>query len=116
MAQNQGLRMLYKQQISLLACSIVLLGSCTQYNPKQVSIIDVEKPIYCYQSLAGVECFKKPNDRDKLRIINYYGPRPSENHESKPKAAIKIKAPEKIDYWVKDPEPTRDQLIRTVTQ
>ncbi|MEE2745944.1 MAG: hypothetical protein VX617_03570 [Pseudomonadota bacterium] len=108
--------MVHKLKVSLLAYFIVLVGSCTQYNPKQVSIIDVEKPIYCYQSLASVECFAKPNDRDKLRIINFYGPRPSENHKSKPKGAIKIKAPEEIDFWVKDPEPTRDQLIRTITQ
>ena len=71
-----------------------------------------EKPIYCYQSLAGVECFKKPNHRDKRRIVKYYGPHPTKYTEPKPINIPELKAPKEINYWVKDPEPSREEIIK----
>ena len=33
-------------------------------------------PIYCYQALVGIDCYKTPNHRDERRLVSYVGPAP----------------------------------------
>jgi hypothetical protein len=33
-------------------------------------------PLYCYRSLADVDCYAAPFDRDRRRLIGYTGPWP----------------------------------------
>ena len=88
-----------------------LLVSCGYVDAYEEAVYD-EEPIYCYRSLAGIECFKEPNHLDKRRIVNYYGPHPTHYDEPEPSETPELKAPKEIDFWVKDPEPTRGQIIR----
>lgn len=87
-----------------------LLGSCG-YGDTYEEVVYDREPIYCYQSLAGVECFRTPNHSDKRRIVNFYGPDPMFYQEPKAAKIPELKAPKAVDYWVKDPEPTREQII-----
>ena len=41
-----------------------LLGGCGYVDAYEEAVYD-EEPIYCYKSLANVECFKEPHDRDR---------------------------------------------------
>ena len=62
-------------------------------------------PIYCYRSLAGVECFKTPEHRDERRLVSYSGPAPEMYPKPLPAPEPALKAPEMVPFYVKDPEP-----------
>ena len=62
-------------------------------------------PIYCYQSLAGVECFKTPVHRDERRLVSFNGPAPETYARPRPEPEPVLKAPEMVPFYVKDPEP-----------
>ena len=51
------------------------LSACAQKSAYEAAVEEFE-PVYCYQSLGGVSCYKKPNFRDERRMVNYYGPAP----------------------------------------
>ena len=104
--------MFYIKFILTLVVLSGLLGGCG-YGDAYEEVVYDREPVYCYQSLAGVECFRKPNQSDKRRIINFYGPDPTFYPEPKATIVPELKAPRAIDYWVKDPEPTREQIIDT---
>ena len=53
-----------------------LLAACGYVSEYEKGVYDYE-PVYCYQSLAGIQCFEEPNHRDEKRLVNYYGPAPS---------------------------------------
>ena len=104
--------MSYNQIIGALGAIVGILSGCGSVDVYKETTNHDEKPIYCYQSLAGVECFKKPNHRDKRRIVNFYGPHPSQYVQPKTKKIPGLKAPKEINYWVKDPEPSREEIIK----
>jgi len=104
--------MSYIKRILVAGVCSGLLSSCG-YRDAYEKVVYDEEPIYCYQSLARIECFTKPNHFDKRRIVNFYGPHPTLYEEPNKVKIPELKAPEEIDYWVKDPEPTRDQIIET---
>ena len=81
-----------------------LLAACGYVSEYEKAVYDYE-PIYCYQSLAGIQCFDKPNHRDEKRLVNYFGPHPSRYDKPDVPEATPIAAPEMVNYWVKDPEP-----------
>lgn len=56
-------------------CILFLFNGCGYVDQYEELVYEFE-PIYCYQSIAGIECFQEPNHRDKSRIVNYYGPHP----------------------------------------
>ena len=104
--------MLFPLKTATLGAAFVLLGACGYVDAYEEAVHDME-PVYCYQSLAGVECFKEPNHQDKRRLVNYYGPHPT-RYDAPEKAEVpELQAPEEIEHWVKDPEPVpqpRSQL------
>ena len=104
--------MSYNKIIGALGAIVGILCGCGTVDTYKETTHINEKPIYCYQSLAGVECFKEPNHRDKRRIVNFYGPHPIQYVQPKAKKIPGLKAPKEINYWVKDPEPSREEIIK----
>ncbi|MBT3660341.1 MAG: hypothetical protein HOB37_11300 [Rhodospirillaceae bacterium] len=80
------------------------LSACAQKSAYEAAVEEFE-PVYCYQSLGGVSCYKKPNFRDERRMVNYYGPAPKRYDRPAPPPEQVLFAPEPVNYWVKDPEP-----------
>lgn len=88
----------------VIALAAVSLSACTQKSAYEAAVED-EEPRYCYQSLAGVTCYEKPNFRDEKRLVNYYGPAPKRYEKPAPAPRPTYYPPEAVNYWVKDPEP-----------
>ena len=104
--------MSYNKILGALGAIVGILSGCGYVDAYKETTNFDEKPIYCYQSLAGVECFKEPNHRDKRRIVNFYGPHPIQYVQPEAKKIPGLKAPKEINYWVKDPEPSREEIIK----
>ena len=81
-----------------------LLGACGYVDAYEEAVHDWE-PTYCYKSIGGIECYRKPYHRDERRLVNYFGPHPSRFDKPEPPELAPIAAPAMINYWVKDPEP-----------
>jgi hypothetical protein len=81
-----------------------LLAACGYVSEYEKDVYDYE-PVYCYQSLAGIQCFEKPNHRDEKRLVNYYGPAPSRFDRPEPPAPATLHAPPAVDFYVRDREP-----------
>lgn len=64
-----------------------------------------EPPLYCYQALVGVDCYKTPNHRDERRLLAYTGPAPETYPKPSPQPEPQLYAPEMVPYYVKDAEP-----------
>lgn len=80
------------------------LGACSYVDEYERQVSDWE-PVYCYKSLAATQCYREPKHADSLRLVNYYGPHPSRYDAPAPLAEPNFKAPEMVNYWVKDAEP-----------
>ena len=83
---------------------VLVLGACAQKSAYEAAVEDRE-PVYCYKSLAGVQCYEKPNFRDERRLVNYFGPAPKRYDRPAPSPVPELAAPKAITHWVKDPEP-----------
>lgn len=86
------------------AAFVAGLSACTQMDKYESQVTDWE-PVYCYKSLAAVQCYREPKVSDKLRLVNYYGPSPSRYDAPETPPSVELKAPEMVNYWVKDAEP-----------
>jgi len=94
--------MLRKLGIALVFA--VSLSACGHVDEYERHVADME-PVYCYKSLAATACYKEPKHSDSLRLVNYFGPHPSRYDAPEPLPEPNFKAPEMVNYWVKDPEP-----------
>lgn len=84
--------------------AIFLLAACGYESEYERQVYDYN-PVYCYQSIGSVQCYKEPKHSDERRMVNYYGPAPSRyDREDKPETP-ELQPPAEIDHWVKDPEP-----------
>ena len=82
-----------------------VLGACTSYESAyERSVYDYE-PLYCYQSLGAVSCYRQPKQTDARRLVNYYGPAPSKYPQPQPTEAPELSPPPKSDRSAVDPEP-----------
>jgi hypothetical protein len=91
---------------------VLFLGGCGYVDAYEEAVYDHE-PVYCYQSLAAVQCFKEPQHTDRQRLVNYYGPHPSRADEPDAPEVPELQAPtEEIEKWVKDPEPVPQPRVR----
>ncbi len=81
-----------------------VLGACAQKSAYEASVEEME-PVYCYKSLAGVNCYKEPYHRDGRRLVNYFGPAPERYDAPEPVEVPELSAPKSVNYWVKDAEP-----------
>ena len=82
----------------------VLLAACGYVSEYEKGVYDYD-PVYCYQSLAEIQCFDKPNHRDEKRLVNYYGPAPSRFGRPEPPAPAIHHAPPPVDFYIRDREP-----------
>ncbi len=93
------------------AAVLLLLGGCGYVDAYEEAVYEHE-PVYCYQTLAAVQCSKEPQHTDKQRLVNYYGPHPSRYDEPEKPDTPELQAPESIDKWVKDPEPVPQPAVK----
>ena len=90
----------------------LFLGGCGYIDAYEEAVYDQE-PVYCYKTLAAVQCFKEPQHTDKQRLVNYYGPHPSRTDEPDKSEVPELQPPtESISKWVKDPEPVPQPRVR----
>lgn len=88
-----------------LAASAGLVAGCVSYETDyERAVYDLE-PVYCYQSLADVMCGRQPSDRDRRRLVSYFGPAPSKYEPPPPPRLAKAAAPVRIKAYYRDPEP-----------
>lgn len=92
------------KKLFVTAIFATALSACGYVDEYERHVTDWE-PTYCYQSIGAVECYREPKHADSLRLVNYYGPHPSRYDAPEPLAEPNFKAPEMVNYWVKDPEP-----------
>ncbi|MGB0681844.1 MAG: hypothetical protein ACPGOV_04020 [Magnetovibrionaceae bacterium] len=112
--------MLTQQTLSRLGARTIALcliggalAACGHVDEYEASVYDRE-PTYCYQSLAGVTCYREPNARDEARLVSYFGPHPSryDKPEVEPRDIAAVTPPPMIETWVKEPEPVPGLPIR----
>jgi outer membrane lipoprotein-sorting protein len=60
--------------VGLISVALVL-SACTQKSAYEAAVENMEH-VYCYKSLAGVQCYQEPSFRDEQRMVNYFGPAP----------------------------------------
>ena len=76
--------------VSLL---VFLLAGCVSYESAYEKAVYDEEPLYCYRSLAAVDCYRKPDRRSDTRLVNYYGPAPARTRPPKLPPAAELQAP-----------------------
>ena len=91
-------------KLLFVAAMGVVLSACGHIDEYEAQVHDWD-PVYCYKSLAATSCYQAPKDRDKLRLVNYFGPHPSRYDVPEMPERRAPVAPEMINYWVKDAEP-----------
>lgn len=53
---------------------VMLVSACETDQWRQPPAANfTPQPVYCYQSLADVDCYALPHDRDRGRFVGYYG-------------------------------------------
>ncbi len=92
------------RNILFLTAVGALVGACGYVSEYEKAVYDFE-PVYCYQSIGGVECYKTPKHRDERRLVNYYGPNPSRYDRPEPPPPPTLSAPPSVDFYVRDFEP-----------
>lgn len=80
------------------------LGACGYVSKYESQVHDWE-PVYCYRTLAAVECRAQPDRTRDALLVNYYGPDPSRTDPPEKRDAAPSNPPPAVNYWVKDPEP-----------
>lgn len=91
--------------------AILLLGGCGYVSKYEEAVYDFE-PVYCYQSIGSVQCYKTPKAGDERRLVNYFGPAPERYDRPAPAPKPKLAAPKAINYYVLDPEPVPEAQPR----
>lgn len=56
------------------AALVLLVAACTAVPPPPPQAH--AGPLYCYQSIADVTCYARPDPRDRARLVGYLGPPP----------------------------------------
>lgn len=87
-----------------LAAAAVTLAACGYVDEYERQVHDME-PVYCYRTLGAPECHREPSYADRRQLVNYFGPHPSRYDVPPVPVLPEPKAPEMVNYWVKDAEP-----------
>lgn len=90
---------------------LMALSGCGFVDSYEEAVFD-EDPVYCYQSLGGVQCHAQPNHADQRRLVNYFGPHPSRYDAPEPTPVPQLQAPPPVPFWVRDPEPVPKPFIK----
>lgn len=59
----------------LFVAMVGSLGACSDLTAYERGVADYE-PIYCYSTIANVDCYLTPIGTDLRRLVNFYGPPP----------------------------------------
>lgn len=94
-----------------MAAVATLAAGCNHVDQYEAAVYDYE-PVYCYKTLAGVQCYDTPEHRDERRIVNYYGPHPSRYEKEWKQPERGIAPPPPVDYFVRDPDPIPEAAPR----
>lgn len=94
---------MWRTLVALVAAAVTL-AACGYVDRYEEQVYDWD-PVYCYESIGKVQCYREPYHRDQRRLVNYYGPHPSRYDAPPPPDRAELQPPEMIDTWVKDPEP-----------
>lgn len=78
---------------ALAVLAILALPGCISYESAYERAVYDDEPVYCYQSLGSVDCYRSPNRRDDMRLVNYYGPAPFRTSPPKPPKAVAPQPP-----------------------
>lgn len=78
---------------ALAVLAVLALFGCTSYESAYERAVYDDEPVYCYQSLGGVDCYRSPYRRDDTRLVNYYGPAPSRTPAPKQRKAAEPQPP-----------------------
>ncbi|MAV87526.1 MAG: hypothetical protein CMM67_04700 [Rhodospirillaceae bacterium] len=99
-------------RLLILFGTMGVINGCT--NQKITSYESLkQEPMYCYQTLAAVQCYKDPHPVDFDRLVYFRGDAPIKKLESKNTINDFLKPPtEKNGRWVKDPEPLPMPRVR----
>ncbi len=92
------------RKVLFMGAFVAGLGACSPIDKYESQVAGWE-PVYCYKSLAAVQCYREPKFADQLRLVNYFGPHPSRYAAPEARPEAEFKAPEMVNYWVKDAEP-----------
>lgn len=63
----------------LVIAAAALLAGCTRYETAYEEAVVDHEQVYCYRTLADVDCHRipfPPDSEDARRLVNYYGPSP----------------------------------------
>jgi hypothetical protein len=61
--------------LGLVAAGFALAG-CSGYESAYERAVYAFEPVYCYGTLAAVDCYRTPDPRADRRLVSYYGPSP----------------------------------------
>lgn len=76
-----------------VAFVLAVLSGCVSYESAYEKAVYNEEPVYCYQSIGTVDCYRKPDRRSDARLVNYYGPAPAKTRPKKPPPAVELQPP-----------------------
>jgi hypothetical protein len=76
--------------------AILSLAACTSFESEYEKGVYDYEPLYCYQTLGGVDCHRQPHHQDAARLVNYYGPAPSKYKQPKPPEEHRLRPPPKV--------------------
>ncbi|MBK8210705.1 MAG: hypothetical protein IPK78_12820 [Rhodospirillales bacterium] len=79
--------------VALAVFAVFALSGCASYETAYEKAVYEDEPVYCYQSLGAVDCYRRPNRRDDARLVNYYGPGPARTRPSKLPPAPELQPP-----------------------
>jgi hypothetical protein len=85
--------------------ALLCAAACTSFESEYEKGVYDYEPLYCYQTLGGVDCHRKPHQRDAARLVNYYGPAPGKYKPPKPPKESALRAPAKAPTMDEHPEP-----------
>jgi hypothetical protein len=64
------------RRVAIVAVAAPLAGCADDWWKADESVAYVPPAVYCYRSLADVDCYAQPFDRDRRRLVGYVGPWP----------------------------------------
>jgi hypothetical protein len=81
---------------------LLCLASCSSFESEYEKGVYDYEPLYCYQTLGGVDCHRQPHHRDAARLVNYYGPAPSKYKPPKSPKESSLRAPPELKVTADD--------------
>jgi hypothetical protein len=81
-----------------LACAVAVgsMAGCAGYESAYEKGVYAYEPIYCYRTLADIDCLRAPDLRAERRLVNYYGPSPRRAPRPAPSPPARLDPPPTI--------------------